>query len=115
MLVGVGLWAMGDVLLRRVDAGKEKSREAFMRRGEQSFTLLRAIADPILAVYASAIIVPTAILSIQPHQEPRFLIPMIVPLVLLVKDATFFRSGTTSSRKLRKIFWVRRSSLSQPY
>ncbi|OBZ76959.1 GPI mannosyltransferase 4 [Grifola frondosa] len=40
-----------------------------------------------------------AILSVQPHQEPRFLIPLLVPAVVLVSlDGRILRAG--------KLFWV---------
>lgn len=58
-----------------------------------------------------AIVLPMLVLSIQPHQEPRFLVPMIVPLVLLLKDASFFKSGARSGTHLRRMFWVRLISL----
>ena len=42
----------------------------------------------------------TTLLSVQPHQEPRFLIPMITPMVaLVISNGRILRAG--------KLFWVR--------
>ncbi len=41
----------------------------------------------------------TTLLSIQPHQEPRFLIPLVAPMVaLVVGNGRILRAG--------KLFWV---------
>ncbi|GAA5926902.1 glycosylphosphatidylinositol-alpha 1,2 mannosyltransferase [Sporobolomyces koalae] len=55
------------------------------------------------SLYLFSFAVPIVVLSIQPHQEPRFLIPLLVPLVLLAPQTQLLsRSG--SSRK-RRFFW----------
>ena len=41
----------------------------------------------------------TTLLSIQPHQEPRFLIPLVAPMVaLVVGNGRILRTG--------RLFWV---------
>ncbi|KDQ54939.1 glycosyltransferase family 22 protein [Jaapia argillacea MUCL 33604] len=45
------------------------------------------------------IISSVTILSIQPHQEPRFLIPLLVPFVALVGNSRFFA-------RVGKVFWT---------
>ncbi|GAA5983929.1 hypothetical protein JCM5350_001796 [Sporobolomyces pararoseus] len=51
----------------------------------------------------ASIFLPLALLSIQPHQEPRFLLPLIVPLVLLAPRASFLTSFSNSRK--RGAFW----------
>ena len=64
-----------------------------------------------VAVYLAALIIPTVILSIQPHQEPRFLVPLIIPLILILQDASFFKGRTLGTRRHRRHFWVRSTAL----
>ena len=40
-------------------------------------------ADTMLLVLASTVVLPTAVLSLAPHQEPRFLLPIMLPLAAL--------------------------------
>ncbi|KDQ55269.1 hypothetical protein JAAARDRAFT_196116 [Jaapia argillacea MUCL 33604] len=47
----------------------------------------------------STFISSITMLSIQPHQEPRFLIPLLVPFAALVGNSTFFGG-------VRKLFWT---------
>ncbi|GAA5915898.1 hypothetical protein JCM6882_001754 [Rhodosporidiobolus microsporus] len=57
-------------------------------------------------VYLASFVVPTLLLSIQPHQEPRFLVPLIVPLALLAPYAPFLASSRPSAKAPRRIFWT---------
>ena len=52
--------------------------------------------DDVLMVSAAVVIVGLAFLSIAPHQEPRFLLPLLIPLVLLGEKAVR-RFPTTAS------------------
>ena len=49
----------------------------------------------VIAALWGSVLLPLAVLSLVPHQEPRFLAPMIIPLCVLSVRA---RSGTVSSR-----------------
>ncbi|CDR36110.1 hypothetical protein NBRC10512_004991 [Rhodotorula toruloides] len=59
-----------------------------------------------MILYLASFLVPTFLLSLQPHQEPRFLVPLIFPLALLAPFSSLFRSGTKRARKWRKAFWA---------
>ncbi|GAA5889266.1 hypothetical protein JCM5296_005850 [Sporobolomyces johnsonii] len=80
---GSRLWAQ-----RREEEGKDR-RQRFMTN-----------------VLSACFAVPTLLLSVQPHQEPRFLVPLILPLVLLAPQAPFLSSNTAQGKKRRKIFSV---------
>ncbi|GAA5844055.1 hypothetical protein JCM5353_000129 [Sporobolomyces roseus] len=89
MLFGVGLFVVGDGVRREWrDGGKETKdrKERWMYR-----LLLASFFVPLLA------------LSIQPHQEPRFLVPLLIPLVLLASHSSFLTSPRRT--KKRRIFW----------
>jgi len=58
-------------------------------------------------VHLSSFIVPLIALSLLPHQEPRFLVPLLVPLALLAPHTSLFRSGTRRAARVRRIIWVR--------
>jgi hypothetical protein len=66
---------------------------------------LHCRSPALLAVLVASFVVPTLLLSIQPHQEPRFLLPLIVPLVLLAPHAPFLRASS-GAMVARKWFWV---------
>jgi hypothetical protein len=59
-------------------------------------------------VYIATIVASVGVLSIQPHQEPRFLVPLIIPAVLLAADVLGAPAARTRTRArfLRKLFWV---------
>jgi phosphatidylinositol glycan class Z len=42
-----------------------------------------ARADTLVLVLASTVVLPIAVLSLAPHQEPRFLLPVLLPLAAL--------------------------------
>ena len=107
MLFGVGLYAVGEsiAVVLRAEVEKEKGREPFMRIRESRFPCDRAALRSV-AVYLSAFIVPTLLLSIQPHQEPRFLLPLIVPLIMLLSKSSLFRQESPRIRNYRRFFWV---------
>ncbi|GAA6040508.1 hypothetical protein JCM8097_005439 [Rhodosporidiobolus ruineniae] len=88
VLFGAGLAVVWSAAKgRRPDEGKEGTVDGFRRK-----------------VYLAALVVPILLLSIQPHQEPRFLVPLVVPLVLLAPSASFLHAP--SSSKLRRAFWT---------
>ncbi|GAA6016294.1 hypothetical protein JCM10207_000460 [Rhodosporidiobolus poonsookiae] len=89
MLFGVGLLVVVSASVTSDVKADEKGSSQFQRW-----------------VILASFMVPTLILSIQPHQEPRFLVPLIVPLVLLAPHAGFFRRGTARARFLVKAFWT---------
>ncbi len=91
MLFGVGVWAVAEVgWSAAVSEGRHwKGTEAFMTR-----------------VYLASFILPTAALSVQPHQEPRFLLPLIVPVVALLPKAAPFKLGTARARTQRRAIWA---------
>ncbi|KAL4071722.1 glycosyltransferase family 22 protein [Scleroderma yunnanense] len=53
--------------------------------------------DVVRETIAQIIVISLAILSTLPHQEPRFLCPMILPVIVLV---------ATSAQWPKKVFWV---------
>ncbi|KAH7883031.1 glycosyltransferase family 22 protein [Phlebopus sp. FC_14] len=55
--------------------------------------------DVIGQTTVQMIIVSLSILSVQPHQEPRFLIPLVLPITILV-------ATSKQSSRLGKAFWV---------
>ncbi|BGP25863.1 phosphatidylinositol glycan, class Z [Rhodotorula toruloides] len=89
MLFGAGLAIIPTAALPR-------AKESDLKREERRRVIL----------YLASFLVPTSLLSLQPHQEPRFLVPLIVPLALLAPYSTMFSSGTRRSRKSRKAFWA---------
>ncbi|GAA5895674.1 glycosylphosphatidylinositol-alpha 1,2 mannosyltransferase [Sporobolomyces salmoneus] len=91
MLFGVGILVVVNAIRlewRKRKKPKEKNRKS----GIWNRTLI------------GSLLVPVALLSIQPHQEPRFLVPLIVPLVLLASESSFFVS-LKHSRQSRRVFW----------
>lgn len=60
------------------------------------------------AVYLATLAVPTVALSVQPHQEPRFLVPLLVPCVLVAARVPFLTAERDNLRR-KRLFWVRRS------
>lgn len=91
MLFGVGVWAVAEVGWATV------AREGRRWKGTQAF---------MTRVYLASFVVPTLALSVQPHQEPRFLLPLIVPVVALLPMATPFKLGTSRARAQRRIIWA---------
>ncbi|BGP49627.1 alpha 1,2 mannosyltransferase [Rhodotorula kratochvilovae] len=94
MLFGAGLAVVGSggtTLLQRGSGGlKREDRESML-------------------LHLASIAVPLVLLSLLPHQEPRFLVPLIMPLVLLAPYTPLFRSGTRRAAKARKaacILWL---------
>ncbi|BGP17720.1 hypothetical protein JCM10213_005300 [Rhodosporidiobolus nylandii] len=87
MLFGPGLAVVWLAARARMDEEKAGAKDRFR-----------------LNVYFASFLVPTLLLSIQPHQEPRFLVPLIIPLALLTPYASFFRSDTSRARKIRRVF-----------
>ncbi|GAA6014017.1 hypothetical protein JCM11491_003489 [Sporobolomyces phaffii] len=59
---------------------------------------------PMLFVLLASFIIPVALLSIQPHQEPRFLVPLVIPLVLLAPQVDFLRANR--SNRATRHFWA---------
>lgn len=53
------------------------------------------------AVLLGSFIVPLALLSIQPHQEPRFLVPLVVPLALLASGSPTSSIRSISNKRKR--------------
>ncbi|GAA5956882.1 hypothetical protein JCM3765_006628 [Sporobolomyces pararoseus] len=94
MLYGVGL-AIIFTCASDVLAGRN--------RGERVKDRKQVFSDRLLL---ASILVPLALLSIQPHQEPRFLLPLIVPLALLAPRASFLTSISSSQKRKRKAFWA---------
>lgn len=63
--------------------------------------MVRVLADLDLhlAVCAWTVLSALVLLSFQPHQEPRFLIPLVFPTILLVANSSIID-------RLGKLFWV---------
>ena len=51
------------------------------------------------AVIIHMIIVSLTVLSVQPHQEPRFLVPLVLPIIVLI-------TNTGRLARVGKTFWV---------
>ncbi|GAA5926955.1 hypothetical protein JCM1841_001597 [Sporobolomyces salmonicolor] len=101
MLFGAGLAiAFGSGMRLWVQKREEEAKD---RRQ-------RFMTKVLLACFA----VPTLLLSVQPHQEPRFLVPLIIPLVLLAPQAPFLSLNTAQGKRRRRIFlvlWLTHSAL----
>ncbi|KDE05330.1 hypothetical protein MVLG_04246 [Microbotryum lychnidis-dioicae p1A1 Lamole] len=110
MLFGAGLWpATAAVLVCKaapvsgpkvVTKGKKKGKAKVEAIPAKNLTGLDGVLLP-----AACFVVPTLLLSLQPHQEPRFLVPLIVPLSLLISKASFLTIGISAARRNRRIFW----------
>lgn len=72
------------------------------RTSLENVTLMLSLASVLLAT----ILVPTLALSVQPHQEPRFLVPLVVPVTALAARAPFLRDRSPKGRRRRRLFWV---------
>jgi phosphatidylinositol glycan class Z len=59
-----------------------------------------ATTELFIAAIIQIIIVSLTVLSMQPHQEPRFLVPLLLPIIVLV-------ANTGQLACLGKAFWVR--------
>ncbi|GAA6058994.1 hypothetical protein JCM10212_001704 [Sporobolomyces blumeae] len=87
MLSGAGVFVVGQAV-RSLWRDEPKDRKtAFTNR-----------------VLVASVVVPLVALSIQPHQEPRFLVPLVVPIVLLA-PTTPLSSPRSQKRKQRRLFW----------
>ncbi|GAA5860975.1 hypothetical protein JCM3774_003210 [Rhodotorula dairenensis] len=89
MLFGVGIAAVGSV-------ARSGWRQRRARRDR-----LQSTAPPL---FLATLVLPTLALSIQPHQEPRFLIPLLVPLVLIAGRSSLVSTENVLSRN-RRVFW----------
>lgn len=78
MIIGVSLWIASLV------AAAKSCSSAISRttNKENAFAATRS-NFPLEQVCITTIFVPLAILSAQPHQEPRFLLPLLTPSILL--------------------------------
>ncbi|PLW22296.1 hypothetical protein PCANC_27122 [Puccinia coronata f. sp. avenae] len=56
----------------------------------------------IVKLSIASLVSGTLLLSIQPHQEPRFLLPLIFPLTILCSQPM----SKSSSTMFRKMFWI---------
>jgi len=52
-----------------------------------------------LAAIIQMIILSLTVLSVQPHQEPRFLMPLLLPIIVLI-------ANTGRLAHVSKAFWV---------
>ncbi|TKA55919.1 hypothetical protein B0A53_01618 [Rhodotorula sp. CCFEE 5036] len=68
MLFGVGIVAVGTAI-----RSAWRQRKAHRTRPQSGS----------MSLYLWTLALPTLALSVQPHQEPRFLIPLLIPLVLI--------------------------------
>ncbi|GAA5855852.1 hypothetical protein JCM9279_003339 [Rhodotorula babjevae] len=70
----------------------------------------RACLKPVeradLLLHLSSFSVPLLALSLLPHQEPRFLVPLLVPLALVAPYTSLFRSGTRRAARARRFIWA---------
>ncbi|GAA5998439.1 glycosylphosphatidylinositol-alpha 1,2 mannosyltransferase [Rhodotorula paludigena] len=57
-------------------------------------------------IYLATVLVSLPLVSLLPHQEPRYILPFIVPIVLLAPYAPMFQSGTRRAARSRKVFWA---------
>ncbi|PCH37886.1 glycosyltransferase family 22 protein [Wolfiporia cocos MD-104 SS10] len=99
MLIGPLLYyvvAAGMQLVRppRGVFGSEKPEQ------EQTPEIRGRDTDSILTITCLSVIVSgIGILSVVPHQEPRFLVPLVIPSIVLVARCGFMRQPS-------KLFWV---------
>ena len=108
--VGVGSVAWRLVASTRVSKDEKEAAGLLMERGTWLAFPHRwaARADSYRClVYLACLVVPTALLSILPHQEPRFLVALVTPLVLLLPSIPIFKTASRASRSRRRQFWVR--------
>ncbi|GAA5963081.1 hypothetical protein JCM8115_002616 [Rhodotorula mucilaginosa] len=90
MLFGVGIVAVGTAI-----SSAWKQRKARHTRPQSDSTSL----------YLWTLALPTLALSVQPHQEPRFLIPLLIPLVLIAGRSALVSDKNGPSQK-RRVFWA---------
>ncbi|KAL8290620.1 hypothetical protein RQP46_002878 [Phenoliferia psychrophenolica] len=95
MLFGVGGVGVGGVAWRLVTG-----REMEVKDDKE------VLGVTMERVYLACLLIPTILLSLLPHQEPRFLLPLLIPLVLLLPSLPFFKTNSTPSRSLRRRFWI---------
>ncbi|KNF01215.1 hypothetical protein PSTG_05572 [Puccinia striiformis f. sp. tritici PST-78] len=67
----------------------------------QIWARLRLSSPTIVKLSIASLISGTLLLSIQPHQEPRFLLPLIFPLTILCSHSL----SKSRSSKFKKLFW----------
>ncbi|KWU44848.1 hypothetical protein RHOSPDRAFT_33670 [Rhodotorula sp. JG-1b] len=89
MLFGVGIVAVGTAV-----------RSAWAQCKARN-TRPQNAAKPL---YIWTLVLPTLALSVQPHQEPRFLIPLLIPLVLIAGRSALASDENGPSQK-RRVFW----------
>lgn len=84
-----GPWVIWLVVRALVD-----SATLFNKKNDQSFEV-----DVLHPTIIQMIILSLTVLSVQPHQEPRFLVPLLLPIIVLI-------ANTGQLTHVGKAFWV---------
>ncbi|SCV74890.1 BQ2448_7919 [Microbotryum intermedium] len=106
MLFGAGLWAATEAVFARKIGSVGTSKNVVKGKKKKKEAKVEPLpANKSTGFDGACFVVPTLLLSLQPHQEPRFLVPLIVPLCLLIAKVPFFSTGTSRAQRKRRIFW----------
>ena len=106
LIIGPGLIVYGLLAARRVyiqvQPDKSQNFLVVINRSQSSFfpDADRSDINRICTACIGVILLSLAVLSLQPHQEPRFLTPLLVPFVVLVANSGYLKTAS-------KLFWVR--------
>ncbi|CAO1620984.1 unnamed protein product [Jaminaea pallidilutea] len=92
MIIGVSLWIASLVAAAKFCS----SAVSRTTNKENAFAATRS-KFPLEQVCITTVFVPLAILSAQPHQEPRFLLPLLTPSILLC---------ASSYKRLHRLFKI---------
>ena len=106
LIIGPGPIVYGLLAARRVyiqvQPDKSQNFLVVINRSQSSFfpDADRSDINRICTACIGVILLSLAVLSLQPHQEPRFLTPLLVPFVVLVANSGYLKTAS-------KLFWVR--------
>lgn len=106
MLFGAGLYIIFDTLCQAWRASKEPARSSRLGEPATNSCVLISAEQPVPTVYLATFFVPLLALSFQPHQEPRFLVPLVIPIALLAPSTRLFSGAAQAQRRRRRWFWV---------
>lgn len=72
--------------------------------GDTTKVKLKSRASTLRIVCAATVATQLAVLSLAPHQEPRFLLPLLLPIVILFGDHAF--PGSRHRISTRAVAWI---------
>ncbi|CEH11890.1 Putative alpha 1,2 mannosyltransferase [Ceraceosorus bombacis] len=89
IVLGASVWLYGALKISLWAAGRKVERRKKVKGKAKEIDVDAAVQLTMRKIYLATVLVPIALLSVQPHQEPRFLLPTVLPSTLLFAEACF--------------------------